>query len=235
MKKRFTLIELLVVIAIIAILAAMLLPALSAARERARAASCINKLKGVGMGVLMYADLNKGWLPFPGTSKYQTSNGVGVANCMPVLLFNSGVLSSEEAVNVGTGAAAQKERLAVFEKHFHCPSDTVNFALNDTGRGEISYRTQYWQKEAAGDVGMTDYPERAVIGRDAPNLCYFFDIGPTTYGTVLESSSRRLHFNHPNVVNAVNLGGSVVTVARSVVEKESTTWKPKMELWDGEN
>jgi len=52
----FTLIELLVVIAIIAILAAMLLPALSAARERSKAASCLNNLKNVGTFVAMYAD-----------------------------------------------------------------------------------------------------------------------------------------------------------------------------------
>lgn len=62
LKSRFTLIELLVVIAIIAILASILMPALSAARERSRAATCVNNMKTVMAAVARYSEDYDGYI-----------------------------------------------------------------------------------------------------------------------------------------------------------------------------
>ena len=61
-KRKFTLIELLVIVAIIGLLAGMILPALSRAREKTRQTSCMSNLKQIGLGFTIYADEYDGYI-----------------------------------------------------------------------------------------------------------------------------------------------------------------------------
>jgi prepilin-type N-terminal cleavage/methylation domain-containing protein len=83
MKKGFTLIELLVVMAIIAILAALLLPALMNAMEKAKRASCMSNLRQINLALAMYAQDYNRWYPY---SEDTATNGTRTLACLNLLL-----------------------------------------------------------------------------------------------------------------------------------------------------
>ena len=124
MKKFFTLIELLVVIAIIAILAAMLLPALSKAREKARVISCTSNMKQVVFGCIQYyMDWDDYILPYENSLHNMDPNNQDTAG-LPWTIFAAPYISGGEAKNSnGTVATRWGVLPAEWAKGlFHCPS-----------------------------------------------------------------------------------------------------------------
>ena len=164
-RNGFTLIELLVVIAIIAILAAMLLPALAAAKQKALRAQCTSNLHQIGIAINIYAGDNKDKLP--SNNSGTDPNGATISANAPWDLQCSmadGMANAMPASYTGTTVGN------MYRKIFYCPAAAIqDVAVN--GDPDYWWRYDYAKSGAAKEHRATGFSW--LISRD----------GTTQYGS----------------------------------------------------
>ncbi|MBO5668610.1 MAG: DUF1559 domain-containing protein [Lentisphaeria bacterium] len=162
-RINFTLIELLVVIAIIAILAAILLPALNSARERGRSASCINNLKNIATATMQYADDNEDYFP--------RQKVIIPAYSSTALVLTAGILTYHNYTDINvffcpTGmsmmqpAKINEATRVISEKNYSQVHNYISYGFNAYACGEPS-------TEPSLKIGRFKNPSSSVIFGDS--------------------------------------------------------------------
>ena len=247
-RCSFTLIELLVVIAIIAILAAMLLPALSAARESARFSRCAGVLKNLGTAIYMYSGDNESFVPcgyrvetggvvkdgivfWTGDNLYSPVVGsTALRSTMFYLLPMGGYFPELEAatkgINQGTREGEVRFWHIIRDRYFRCPSDTRAALENAGNMAKTSYHVFLVNRAGCdylpGQVYGGHKAARTLIGQDRPENSLMADIFPWYKGKDDTEANRDTYGypgTHPTNSNALFLGGHV----QSFAHKEFST------------
>ena len=219
-KTRFTLIELLVVIAIIAILAGMLLPALSSVKENGRLTTCLNNIRQVGFSAQRYADDNKSWFPH---GDYATN-----ANYLFWSRDISGCMGSYISATNGKAGITDADMILI------CPNGSRKALKPVIATDDFSYAFNKYMASSGNGTGENRDKVKKASGRMLLSECGYDDwkslppaSGTGTRGWTTHQQSRQYYtaFRHKKKATVNYVDGHVQVLHYNDYPVDSTSTK----------